>query len=136
MKPTRAGATRRPWDLNELTGILEIKNGGTGEITAVAAITALLPSQFNNLGKLLSTNGTTVQWTASGGGTGGTPQTVIFVQNTPLSLWTINHGLGAFPSVTVVDSGGNSVVGSVHYVSDDQITIGFSAAFSGTAYLN
>lgn len=51
------------------------------------------------------------------------------------STWSITHALGGRPSVTVVDTGGTVVIGEVVYNSDTSITINFSAAFSGFAYL-
>ncbi len=56
-------------------------------------------------------------------------------QNTPSTAWNITHALGGRPSVTVVDSGGTVVIGEVVYNSDTSITINFTAAFSGSAYL-
>ena len=58
------------------------------------------------------------------------------VQMEASSVWTINHGLGKRPSVTVVDSCGNVVVGDVAYLSTNQLTVTFNAEFSGKAYLN
>ena len=53
------------------------------------------------------------------------------------TLWTITHNLGFFPNVTVIeDSTGDVVIGAVAYVSNNEITITFSAALSGTAYLS
>lgn len=43
-------------------GVTPIANGGTGEITAAAAIAALLPSQGGNANKALITNGTSLLW--------------------------------------------------------------------------
>ena len=57
-------------------------------------------------------------------------------QMTPSDTWVVAHGLNRFPSVTVVDSGGSVVIGSVSYDSSHQITITFTAAFGGNAYLN
>ena len=57
-------------------------------------------------------------------------------QMIPATIWTINHGMDRFPSATVVDSGGTVVIGEVSYLSANQITITFSAAFAGKAYLN
>lgn len=51
----------------QVTGLLAIANGGTGQSTASGAINALVPSQGGNSGKALITNGSTVAW-----GTGGT----------------------------------------------------------------
>jgi hypothetical protein len=59
----------------------------------------------------------------------------IHTQGSASSSWTITHTLGGRPSVTVVDSTGTTVVGDVQYNSDTQVTLTFSAAFSGSAYL-
>ena len=58
------------------------------------------------------------------------------VQSTSAATWTINHTLSFQPNVSVVDSSGAQVEGSVDYVDSDTLTIAFSAAFSGTAYLS
>lgn len=50
--------------------------------------------------------------------------------------WNITHNLGKNPSVSIVDSGGNWVVGDVLYINNNELTINFNSAFSGTAYLN
>lgn len=50
--------------------------------------------------------------------------------------WDIQHNLNKYPSVTVVDSAGNTVVGECKYISKDHVRLRFSAAFSGLAYLN
>lgn len=52
------------------------------------------------------------------------------------SVWTITHGMGKFPSVTVVDSGGSMVVGQVEYLDSNSLTVTFTAPFGGKAYLN
>lgn len=51
------------------------------------------------------------------------------------TTWVITHTLGGKPSVTIVDSADTYVVGDVIYNSTAQITVNFSAAFSGKAYL-
>lgn len=48
---------------------IAIANGGTGQITANAALNALLPSQTSNSGKFLTTDGTNTSWGAGGTGT-------------------------------------------------------------------
>jgi hypothetical protein len=57
-------------------------------------------------------------------------------QSTSASTWTISHNLGFFPSVTVVDSGGTTVIGDVSYITENQVSITFSAAFGGKAYFS
>lgn len=60
----------------------------------------------------------------------------VYEQEAPSSTWTINHNLGFFPGVTVVDSGGTDVVGSITYVDEDNLYVTFNAPFGGTAYLS
>ena len=52
------------------------------------------------------------------------------------STWTITHNLGFFPAVSVVDSGGNYVIGDVTYVSQNVVTVSFNSSFGGKAYLS
>lgn len=57
-------------------------------------------------------------------------------QNSASELWTVNHNLGKYPSVSVVDSAGDECEGEVKYVSINQVLLKFSAAFSGRAFIN
>lgn len=57
-------------------------------------------------------------------------------QSSPSAQWTIQHDLDKFPSVSVVDSAGTNVVGQVDYLNRDSLTITFTSAFAGIAYLN
>lgn len=59
-----------------------------------------------------------------------------FNQPTPAATWSIAHNLGKNPSVSVADSAGTLVHGEVDYINNNSLTITFSAAFSGKAYLN
>lgn len=43
-------------------GLTAIANGGTGQVTAAAAIAALLPNQSGNSGKSLTTDGSALSW--------------------------------------------------------------------------
>lgn len=60
----------------------------------------------------------------------------VFTQSISSKTWEIEHNLNRFPSVTVVDSGGNVVIGDVTYNNENKLTVRFSAGFSGKAYLN
>jgi hypothetical protein len=60
----------------------------------------------------------------------------IYDQVSPATLWTINHNLNKYPSVTVVDSANTEVIGDVQYSNTNTLTVAFSSAFSGKAYLN
>lgn len=57
-------------------------------------------------------------------------------QSPASAVWTVSHGLGKFPSVTVIDSAGTEVVGDVVHIDANTTEITFSAAFSGKAYFN
>ncbi len=59
-----------------------------------------------------------------------------FTQDNPSAIWNIQHDLEKFPSVTVIDSANDVVYGNVTYVDENNLTINFSAPFSGKAYLN
>lgn len=50
--------------------------------------------------------------------------------------WDIHHSLEKYPSVSVVDSGGNLVMGNVKYINKSNLVISFTSEFSGKAYLN
>jgi len=60
----------------------------------------------------------------------------VFTQNAPATTWTITHNLNKFPSVSVVDSANEIVYGEVIYTNTNSLTVTFTAAFSGKAYLN
>lgn len=62
--------------------------------------------------------------------------TFVFTQLSPTTTWTITHNLNSYPSVTVVDSAGSVVEGDPQYLSANALTVTFSSAFSGAAYLN
>jgi hypothetical protein len=64
------------------------------------------------------------------------PTTYTHIQAIPSTQWIIIHNLNRNPSVTVVDSAGSVVYGDIIYDSLNQLTISFSAGFSGKAYLN
>lgn len=72
------------------------------------------------------------QWQPTSDGT----TTYVHTQALASDTWVISHGLGRHPSVSVVDSAANVVTGDVTYDSNNQVTVRFSAAFGGTAYLN
>ena len=76
-------------------------------------------------------------WTplATGGG-GADVDSYIHNQIIASNTWNISHGMGIFPAVAVVDSGNNVVTGEIHYVDNNNITLTFTAVFSGKAYLN
>lgn len=58
------------------------------------------------------------------------------VQGAAVTVWNIPHNLSCRPSISVVDSAGNLVIGQVEYLDDNNVRLTFSAAFGGEAYLN
>ena len=56
-----ATASQLP-NLQSMNGLLDIAHGGTGQVTANAALNALLPSQTGNANKILQTDGTNTNW--------------------------------------------------------------------------
>jgi len=59
-----------------------------------------------------------------------------FTQPTPSVQWTIQHNMNKFPSVSVVNNNNVLMYGETTYVDTNNLTINFSAGFSGKAYLN
>lgn len=57
-------------------------------------------------------------------------------QNAVSNSWAITHNLGFNPNVTVVDSGGTIYEGEITYTNTNSLTVSFSSAFSGKAYLS
>jgi hypothetical protein len=57
-------------------------------------------------------------------------------QSSASATWTITHNLNKFPSVTVVLSTGQKGYGDVTYVDENNLTISFTGAESGKAYMN
>ena len=66
----------------------------------------------------------------------GNDKSYIFTQAVPSTTWTVSHNLDKFPSITVVDSASTVVTGQYTYINNNNVTLTFSAAFAGKAYLN
>ena len=62
--------------------------------------------------------------------------TFIFTQAVAATVWNVNHNLGKFPSITVIDTANTVVTGEYTYIDNNNVTLTFSAAFAGKAYLN
>lgn len=69
-------------------------------------------------------------------GSGGDDKSFEFAQATAASVWNIKHDMNKYPSVSIVDSGGNVIYGDVEYIDLNNCVCHFSAPFSGKAYLN
>jgi len=62
--------------------------------------------------------------------------TVTFTQTTAMNVWTINHNLNQFPSVTLVDINSKNILADIQYINSNQIIATFSQPVAGKAYLN
>jgi hypothetical protein len=57
-------------------------------------------------------------------------------QSLPVTDWIVAHNLNAIaPSVTVINSAGKQVLGSVTFLDFNNLRVHFSAPFSGKAYV-
>lgn len=59
-----------------------------------------------------------------------------FTQANPSTTWNIQHNLNKFPSVSVVNNNNVLMYGETAYIDKNNLTITFSAGFSGKAHLN
>ena len=57
-------------------------------------------------------------------------------QTVSSSVWNITHNLNKYPSVSIVDSSNEEVIGEVEHTNTNSLIVKFSAPFSGKAFLN
>ena len=62
--------------------------------------------------------------------------TFVFTQGAPATVWNIQHNLGKFPSVSVINNNNVVINGEVTYIDNNNVQLNFSAGFTGKAYLN
>ena len=108
---TAAGST--------LSDTVPIAKGGTGQITAQAAINALLPSQAGAAGKNLQSDGTNVSFVADAGGTvtsvAATAGTGISVSGSPITTSGTLTITNTAPDQIVALTGGTGITTSGTY---------------------
>ena len=125
-----------------LADVLSVGNTATNDITLIgdinasnAHITGSIYDSNNSsgtAGQILSSKVTETEWID----VPSTDKTYIYIQASPSTTWNINHNLDKFPSVSVVNINNVLLYGQVTYVDSNNITIEFSAGFSGKAYMN
>lgn len=129
--------------LSDCGATVSIAKGGTGQVTATAAINALLPSQTGNSGKALETNGTVASWQSVAGGTGtvtsvsvasanGFAGTVATATTTPaITLSTTASGIlqgnGTAISAASTTGSGSVVLGTSPTIASPTVTGAFTA---------
>lgn len=122
-------------DSQEATSEKQLSDGNGNNLPVTVSPTAVGFSgdvkdnngSAGNVGQVLQKTLNGLEWT---------DKTFTFIQNVSTATWNISHNLGIFPSVTVIDSVGNCVVGHINYIDDRNIELTFNTAFKGKAYLN
>lgn len=66
----------------------------------------------------------------------GGDKNFVFTQNVSSATWTIQHNLNKFPSVTSVNINDFQMYGEVEFIDLNNLTITFTGASSGKAYIN
>ena len=68
---------------------------------------------------------------------------ILHTQSSSSNTWTVNHNMGKYPSVSIVECDptanevdGDLVIGEVTYNSINQLTIKFASDIRGVAYIN
>ena len=105
------------WFFDYVTGVLNVADYSEGSYSLPYKVTV-----YKYIGKTLAeqSQGTTY----------------IHDQGTASNTWVITHDLNKYPSITVVDSANTVIHGNSVYDSNAQVTLTFSASFTGKAYLN
>ena len=63
-------------------------------------------------------------------------KTYVHSQGEASAEWIIEHNMDNYPSVTVVNSAEEVVIGNITYITANKIKIEFKSAFKGKAFLN
>jgi hypothetical protein len=77
-------------------------------------------------------------WATTNGSSNAAPVNqvrFVYTQNAPASQWTINHNLGFFPNITVLDNQNRLLEVHIEYLNTNAARIVMNSACSGVAYL-
>ena len=66
----------------------------------------------------------------------GAAQFYHHIQAIPADVWTVNHGLGFRPAVTMFDINGTEIDGVVEHQNENALTISFIRSIAGEAQLS
>ena len=133
--------------IDNITGALKIDSDV--EITKTVSANGGSSTEWNSAYEEavvgVSVSGTTTKTltvTQQDGGTltatwqDNTDSTFVFTQGVAATTWNIQHNLGKFPSVSVVNTNDFVIIGEVEYIDNNNVTLTFSAGFAGKAFLN
>jgi hypothetical protein len=119
---------------SNVTGVVAIANGGSGQTTAAAAIEALLPSYSGNSNRILAlnSNATAIIWTTNAAG-GGLPETPLAISNGGTGANTAGGALTNF-GILVANNHVRLGVGATNVgANTDMVAIGPSALTEGNS---
>lgn len=125
--------------LNQVIKITDISasgstNYGVYEITAITSLSNAYLFSLTHKGSSGEPTASSITFANTGNTTAD--RFFTFNQASASATWTIQHNLEKYPSVTVIDSANDIVYGNTTYTDENNLTITFSAPFSGKAYLN
>ena len=104
---------------------VEINSGGgttiSGVTTTTSSVAIKQPSINVSVGGVIG---------------GGDDAHFVFSQEVVSRVWEIEHNLNKYPSVTIVDAGGNILNTEVEYIDKNNLEVRFEASTSGKVYMN
>ena len=105
-------------------------NGGMGVVNATS-------TNYNDLANKPSINGVSLVGNKTSEELNITSdKNYVYTQAVADSVWEVQHNLNKYPSITIVDSADNVVIGDIVYIDTNNARITFAASFSGKAYFN
>ncbi|RKZ84298.1 MAG: hypothetical protein DRQ39_08490 [Gammaproteobacteria bacterium] len=87
-------------------------------------------------GQVVGKEGGVIKGVDNNGSGGGGDKNYVHVQAMASAVWQVPHNLGKMVSITVVDTGGTTVEGDMTHDDLNNITIIFSAPFTGQVFCN
>lgn len=113
-----------------------MRKGPAWVVPNITSFDVELREAFGSLEQYLASTAGGTGPTGPAGPAGPPGGTYVHNQGVVASTWVVTHNLGAYPNVTVEDSAGTTVEGEIVHNTVNQLTLTFSAAFSGIAYLS
>jgi len=131
-------------DIDSNTNILTITDSAGDEVTAdlsyLASSGSIATASINvntNILTIADTDGNTITVDLSHlDDSANADKNYVHNQIASSATWSVSHNLDKFVSVVIVDSAGSVVIGEITYIDTNNVTLNFSAPFSGKAYFN
>ncbi len=116
-----------------VSGVTKVNTTIPDNVTVTGCIPNGMMTDYNKLRNLPTLNGEVIKGDKT---SFDYKLAFVYEQAVAANVWEIAHNLNREPSVTVVDTANNVVVGYVTYIDKNNIVVTFNAAFKGKAYLN